>query len=108
MDLTIGTRLKKAWNAFTNRDPTRFYHQLGPGYSARPDRPRLSRGNERSIVTAIFNRIALDVASIKIKHCKLDKNERFVSTIEDGLNNCLNLEANIDQKGRAFIQDVVM
>lgn len=108
MDLTIGSRLKNAWNAFTNRDPTGFYPQLGPGYSSRPDRPRLSRGNERSIVTAIFNRIALDVASVKIKHCRLDKNERFVSTIEDGLNNCLNLEANIDQTGRAFVQDIVM
>lgn len=108
MDLTIGSRLKNAWNAFTNRDPTGFYPQLGPGYSSRPDRPRLSRGNERSIVTAIFNRIALDVASVKIKHCRLDKNERFVSTIEDGLNTCLTLEANIDQTGRAFIQDVVM
>lgn len=108
MDLTIGSRLKNAWNAFTNRGPTGFYPQLGPGYSSRPDRPRLSRGNERSIVTAIFNRIALDVASVKIKHCRLDKNERFVSTIEDGLNNCLNLEANIDQTGRAFIQDIVM
>ena len=108
MQLTIGTRLKHAWNAFTNRDPTYDYRSLGPGYSLRPDRPRLSRGKERSIITSIYNRIALDVASISIKHCRLDSNGRYIEEIQSSLNNCLNLEANIDQTGRAFIQDVVM
>lgn len=107
MELTFGSRLKKAWNAFTNRDPTNYY-DTGYGYAYRPDRVRLSRGNERSIVTSIFNRIALDVAAIDIRHCKLDDNGRYVSDITSGLNNCLGLEANIDQTARAFIQDVVM
>ena len=108
MELTIGSRLKNAWNAFTNRDPTRWYESIGSGYSSRPDRPRLSRGNERSIITSIFNRIALDVASVGIKHCRLDENGRYIEDINSSLNECLNLEANIDQTGRAFIQDVVM
>lgn len=108
MEVTIGTRLKHAWNAFTNRDPTQIYQSVGPGYSSRPDRPRLSRRNERSIVTSIFNRIALDVASVNIKHCKLDKNGRYLEDIDSKMNTCLSLEANIDQTGRAFIQDVVM
>lgn len=108
MEFNFGTRLKHAWNAFTNRDPTSYYQSVGPGCSLRPDRPRLSRGNERSITTSIFNRIALDVCGIDIKHCKLDKNGRYVEDVDSGLNNCLNLEANIDQTGRAFIQDVVM
>ena len=108
MELSIGSRLKNAWNAFTNRDPTRWYQPVGSGYSRRPDRPRLSRGNERSIITSIFNRIALDVASVGIKHCRLDKNGRYIEDVNSGLNECLNLEANIDQTGRAFIQDVVM
>jgi hypothetical protein len=108
MEVTIGTRLKHAWNAFTNRDPTQVYQSVGTGYSSRPDRPRLSRGNERSIVTSIFNRIALDVASVNIKHCKLDNNGRYLEDIDSKMNTCLNLEANIDQTGRAFIQDVVM
>ena len=108
MELSIGSRIKNAWNAFTNRDPARWYQPVGSGYSRRPDRPRLSRGNERSIITSIFNRIALDVASVGIKHCRLDKNGRYVEDINSGLNECLNLEANIDQTGRAFIQDIVM
>ena len=107
MELALGNRLKHAFNAFMNRDPT-YYHNIGSGYSIRPDRPRLSRGNERSIVTSIFNRIAIDVASIDIKHCRLDDNGRFIEEIDSGLNNCLGLEANIDQTGRAFIQDIVM
>ena len=108
MELSIGARLKHAWNAFTNRDPTMYYRQAGPGYSSRPDRPRLSRGNERSIVTAIFNRIALDVAAIDIKHCKLDDNGRYIEDVKSNLNDCLSVEANIDQTPRAFIQDAVM
>lgn len=105
-DATISSRLKNAWNAFLNRDPTP--RTTGIGYSVRPDRVRFSRGNERSIVTSVFNRIALDVAAIDFKHCKLDKNGRYVSDINSGLNDCLNLEANIDQSGKAFIQDIVM
>ena len=108
MELTFGSRLKKAWNAFTNRDPTKNYYDTGYGYSTRPDRPRLHRGNEKSIVTSIFNRISLDVAAIDIRHCKLDSNGRYSSDISSGLNNCLGLEANIDQTSRAFIQDVAM
>ena len=102
------SRLKHGWNAFMNRDPTYSNRDIGSGYYYRPDRPRFTRGNERSIVTAVYNRIALDVAAIKIQHCKLDDNGRFLSAIDSKLNNCLNLEANIDQTGRAFIQDVVM
>lgn len=108
MELTIGSRLKRAVNAFMNRDPTSNYQSIGPSYSYRPDRTRLTRGNERTIVTAIFNRIAMDVAAIDIRHCVLDKNDRFLQYKDSGLNNCLSLEANIDQTGRAFIQDVVM
>lgn len=107
MSLNLRNRLAHAWNAFTSRDPTQ-YIITGPGCSSRPDRPRLSRGNEKSIATSIFNRIALDVSSVNIKHCRLDKNGRYVEDIDSGLNNCLNLEANKDQTGRAFIQDVVL
>ena len=108
MEVTIGSRIKHAWNAFLNRDPTPKYVTYGEGSYYRPDRIRLSRGNERSIVTAIFNRIALDVAAIDIKHCKLDDNDRFQDVINSSLNNCLGLEANIDQTTRAFKQDMVM
>lgn len=109
MELSVSSRLKHAWNAFVNnRDPTSGYRSLGDSYYHRPDRPRLTRGNERSIVTAIFNRIALDVSSIGIKHCRLDENGRYISDMNSGLNKCLNLEANIDQTGRAFVQDIVM
>ncbi len=108
MELNIGTRLKKAWNAFTNRDPTRRYQSVGPGYSLRPDRPRLSRGNEKSIVNAVLTRIAMDAAAIDIKHCKLDENGRYLADVNSTLNDCLNLSANIDQTGRAFKLDVYM
>ena len=108
METSLGSRLIHAWNAFRNRDPTSYSGDLGSSYSYRPDRPRLSRGNERSIATAVYNRIALDVAGVGIKHCKLDENDRFIEIVDSGLNECLNLEANIDQTGRAFIQDVVM
>lgn len=108
MDQSVGSRFKHAWNAFLNRDPTRDFRDIGVSYSYRPDRPRFSRGNERSIVTSVYNRIALDVASISIQHVQLDENGRFLSIVDSGLNNCLSLEANIDQTGRAFIQDVVM
>ena len=108
MELTFGSRLKHAFNAFMNRDPTYGKESMGPGYSMRPDRPRLTRGNERSIVTSIYNRIAIDVAAININHCRVDENQRLVENIDSTLNTCLNLEANIDQTGRAFMQDVVM
>ena len=101
-------RLQHAWNAFFNRDPTSNYRTNEISYSYRPDRPRLSRGNERSIVTAIYNRIALDVASIDIKHCKLDENGRYIKDMKSGLNECLTVEANMDQTARAFIQDIVI
>lgn len=106
MEISFGSRLKHAWNAFRNRDPTTYNY--GESYHYRPDRPRLTRGNERSIVTSIFNRIALDVSNVEIKHCRLDENGRFVEEIDSGLNSCLNLEANLDQTGQAFIQDVVI
>lgn len=106
--MEIFDRIQHAWNAFMNKDPTYNYQGVGMGYSYRPDRPRLTRGNERSIINSIFNKIALDVASIDIVHCKLDENNRYIETIDSGLNNCLTLEANIDQTGRAFIQDIVM
>lgn len=108
MEINFGSRLIHAWNAFLGRDPTSGYRDIGVSYSNRPDRVRFSRGNERSIVTSLFNRIAMDVSSIDIKHVRLDKNERYTETIESGLNNCLTTEANLDQTGRAFVQDVVM
>jgi hypothetical protein len=105
---TLMSRFKTAWNAFRNRDPTLFYREPGMSYTYRPDRVRFSGGNERSIVTSVYNKIAVDVAALSIKHCRLDDNGRYVKDINSGLNNCLTLEANIDQDGRAFIQDVVM
>lgn len=112
MELTLTSRLKNAWNAFTkNRDPTTAnyqYRDVGMGYVYRPDRVRFTRGNERSIVTSVYNRIAMDVASIAIKHCRIDENGRYIEDMKSGLNDCLTVEANIDQTGRSFIQDVVM
>lgn len=109
MEYSFTSRLKNAWNAFTNnRDPTPYYYNSGIGYSYRPDRPRFSRGNERSIVTSVYNRIALDVAAINIQHVRLDDEGRFESVVNSKLNKCLNLSANIDQTSRAFIQDCVM
>ena len=102
-------RLQHGWNAFiNNRDPTIWANSYGTGYTYRPDRPRLTRGNERSIVTSVFNRIALDASSISIQHVMLDDNGRFLSVIDSALNRCLNLSANLDQTGRAFLQDAVM
>lgn len=112
MELTLTSRLKRAWNAFTkNRDPTTgntHYNNLGMGYVYRPDRARFTRGNERTIATAVYNRVAMDVSALGIKHCRIDKNGRYIEDIRSGLNDCLSVEANIDQTGRAFIQDVVM
>ena len=107
---TIRSRLKRAFSAFTNDDKNDFKVEQYGGYasSLRPDRPRFSRGNERSIVTAIYNRIALDVAAIDIRHVRLDEEGRYLEDIDSNLNSCLSLEANIDQTSRAFIQDIVM
>lgn len=107
MEFNLGSRLRKAWNAFFSRDPTMEYSPYG-GYSYRPDRVRLTRGNERTIANSVYNRISLDVASISIQHVRLDENGRYKETIEDGLNSCLTLSANIDQTSRAFIQDTVL
>ena len=108
MELTFGSRLKHAWNVFMDRDPTEYFKNIGAGYTYRPDRPRMTRGNEQSIVTSVYNRIALDAASVNIQHVRLDENGRFLSVIDSELNSCLTVEANIDQTGRAFIQDVVL
>lgn len=107
---SFGSRLKHAWNAFTNKDPTEVYRDIGSvsSYYYRPDRPRLTGGNEKTITTAIYNRIAIDVASVDIKHVRLDENKRYLSEIDSGLNSCLNIEANLDQTGRGLIQDIVM
>lgn len=104
----ILTRLQHGWNAFlNNKDPT-YNYGSGAGYYYRPDRPRLTRGNERSIITSVYNRIALDTAAININHCKLDENGRYSETMKSSLNECFNLEANMDQTGRGFIQDIVL
>lgn len=108
MDVSFGSKLKHAWNIFRNKDPSYNYYNIGTSYAYRPDRIRLTRGNERSIVTAIYNRIAIDVASITINHVRLDNDGFFSEIIESGLNNCLTIEANIDQTGQAFIHDAVM
>lgn len=106
---SFGSRLRHAWNAFLNRDPTYdFGYMAGPSYSKRPDRARFTRGNERSIVNSLYNRISLDVASININHVKMDDNNRYIETIKSGLNNCLTVEANVDQTGRALILDIAM
>lgn len=108
MEVALGSRLKHAWNTFLNKDPTNYYRNMGMGYSYRPDRPRLTRGNERSIVTSVYNRVAMDAAAINIQHIRLDDNNRFLESVDSSLNRCLSLEANVDQTGRAFIQDIVM
>lgn len=109
MDQSLGSRLKHAWNVFMNRDPTRMSYQvLGGGSSSRPDRVRLSRGNERSVVTSVYNRIAMDVAAIGVRHVRQDQNGRFLYEMESSLNHCLTVEANLDQTSRAFYQDMVM
>ena len=100
-------RIQNGWNAFMSRAPTTAYYDGGVGNYYRPDRVRFSRGNERSIVTSVYNRIALDVAAIDIKHCRMDENGRYISDMKSGLNDCLTLSANVDQTGRAFIQDAV-
>ena len=108
METSFGSRLKHAWNAFLGNEFRNYQYSLGPSSSYRPDRPIFSRGNERSINTSVYNRIALDAASVSIQHVRLDDDGRFMETLDSALNNCLSLEANLDQTGRAFVQDVVM
>ena len=104
----VKERFKRSFNAFFNRDPTYEYRNTGPGYSYRPDRTRLRRSNDRTIVTSVLNRIALDASSIVIQHVRLDENGRFIEVIPSGLNDCLTFEANTDQTGRALMQDTVL
>ena len=106
--MALSDRLQHAWNAFLNRDPTRYYGDYGVSSYYRPDRMRLTMGNERSIVVSVYNRIALDVAYIDIFHARLDEDGRYTEQIASGLNECLTLSANMDQTGKAFLQDVVM
>ena len=107
--MAIMDRIKNAYNAFrNNRDPTFYSYDTGTSYYRRPDRPRLSGGNERSIITAVINKIATDAATIDIEHVRLDENGRYSETIKSNLNECLSVEANIDQTGRAFRQDMFM
>lgn len=108
MEISIGSRLRNAWNAFRDKLPTSDYYYHSGGSYGRPDRVRLTRGNEKSIVTAIFNRIAIDVAGIDYRHCRVDEEERYKEEMSSHLNNCLKLEANKDQTSRAFFQDLVM
>ena len=103
------TRLKHGWNAFVNnRDPTYAHQHIGESSYYRPDRVRFTRGNERTIVTSIYNKIALDVSNLDIRHVRLDDDDRFIDYINSGLDSCLTLEANVDQTGRALKQDIVM
>lgn len=106
--MSLMDRVQRGWNAFMNRDPTVYRRDVGESSYLRPDRPRFTRGNERSIVTSVYNRIALDASAVNVHHVRLDDNGRFSSVIDSGLNNCLTLDANVDQTGRAFIQDAVM
>lgn len=108
MKESLGSRFKRAWNIFMNRDPTYSVRSLGMSYGYRPDRPRMTRGHERSIITAICNRIALDAASIALVHARVDENGYFQDYIDDTLHQCLTSEANLDQTGRALRQDIVM
>lgn len=108
MDISFVKRLQHAWNAFKNRDPTPYRHDYGYSYGIRPDRVRLRFGNEKSIISSIYTKIGIDVAAIDIKHVRLDQNERYLECIDSSLNECLTVQANIDQTGRALIQDIVM
>lgn len=108
MEFSFRDRLKHAWDVLTNKDLYRYRGDLGPSYSYRPDRAYRYRATEQSIVTAVYNRIALDVSQMKIQHVKVDDEGRYMETVDSRLNDCLTLEANIDQTSRDFIQDVVM
>lgn len=106
--MSLGQRIKHAWNAFTGRDQQRILTQdLGPSYTVRQDRIPMRRGTERSIVASIYTRIAIDVSAVRIEHARMDENGRYLESIDSGLNYCLNTEANIDQSSRDFMQDLV-
>ena len=108
-EVSVASRFKKAWDAFMNRDPTPHHYEYGSTRSYfRPDRPRLTRGHERSIVNAVINRISMDAAAVDIKHCRLDEDDRFIEELDSPFNQCLNVSANIDQTSRAFLQDIYM
>ena len=108
-EVSVASRFKKAWDAFMNRDPTPHHYEYGSTRSYfRPDRPRLTRGHERSIINAVINRISMDAAAVDIKHCRLDDDDRFLEEIDSPFNQCLNISANIDQTSRAFLQDIYM
>lgn len=104
----LGDRARRAWNTFLSRDPTEEIHIPGPAYSYRPDRPRLMRGHDKSIVTSMLVRMSLDVAANEFRHCKLNDDGYYTEDIDSGLNDCLTLAANMDQTHRAFIQDAAM
>jgi len=107
--MSIVERLQHGWNAFLGRDgPYKDYRDYGEAYYTRPDRVRFTRGNERSIINAVYNRIAMDAATINIRHVRTDEDGRYKEEIKDGLNTCLSLSANKDQTGRQFIQDLVI
>lgn len=101
-------RLQHAWNAFIGRDPTWRKADIGAGYSFRPDHTRLTRGNARSIISSVYNRIAVDAASINIEHARIDANGHYTEILPTGINNCLTLSANLDQTSRAFMEDAVL
>ena len=107
-EVSVASRFKKAWDAFMNRDPTPHHYEYGTRSYFRPDRPRLTRGHERSIINAVINRISMDAAAVDIKHCRLDDDDRFLEEIDSPFNQCLNISANIDQTSRAFLQDIYM
>lgn len=107
---TITQRIRSGWNAFIGRDPTmvaNMFNEYDYGYGTRPDRKRYSGGNQRSIVASVYNRISVDVASVRFEHARLDDNNHFKESVRSGLNDCINVSANVDQTGRAFIQDIV-
>ena len=104
----FGSRLKHAWNAFANQDDTRITNMFGAATPIRPDRPRLRITNERSIISSIYTRLSLDVAAIDIRHVRLDERDRYKDDVDSELNNCLTVEANLDQAARAFRQDIAM
>lgn len=104
----LSNRLQHAWNAFLNKDPTSDNRFHGNNYSYRPDRPRLTRGNEKSIITSVYNRIAIDVSQTDIRHIRVDEDDRFLEEMDSSLNNCLSLEANLDQSHRAFLLDTAI
>lgn len=108
MENSLSSRIRRAWDVFRNGDSSYQFFGSGMSYSYRPDRPRFTRGNERSIVNSIYNRISIDCSSVAIQHVRLDENGRFIESMNSHLNDCFTVEANIDQTGRAFFQDAVM